>query len=71
MSLTGISYSINHTASMLNMTVEGVERKLWSGGLPFFVDDVYDLGVRIYASDAEKFHDKRAKEMTALLANDF
>lgn len=71
MSLTGISYSINHTASMLNMTVDGVKKRIWSGELPFFIDDEYGLGVRIYASDAEKFHDKRAKEMTALLANDF
>jgi hypothetical protein len=53
------------------MTVEGVERKLWSGELPFFVDDEYNLCVRIDASDAEKFREKRAEEMTALLANDF
>jgi hypothetical protein len=71
MCLTGISYSIDHTARLLNMTVEGVERKLWSGELPFFVDDEYNLCVRIDASDAEKFREKRAEEMTALLANDF
>ena len=71
MSLTGISYSINHAAHLLNMTVEGVKNRIWSGELPFFVDDEYGLGVRIPASDAEKFREKRAKEMTALLANDF
>lgn len=71
MSLTGISYSIDHTARLLDMTVEGVKKSIWSGELPFFVDDEYGLGVRIDASDAEKFREKRAKEMTALLANYF
>lgn len=71
MSFTGISYSIDRTARLLNMTVEGVKNRIWSGELPFFVDDEYNLGVRIDASDAEKFREKLVKEMTALLANDF
>lgn len=39
MSLTGISYSIDHAAHLLNMTVEGVKNRIWNGELPFFVDD--------------------------------
>lgn len=61
-------YSIIQLARFVNMTVAGVERRIWNGDIPFHVTED---GVRVTAEDADKFRDAHVKELIALLADDF